>query len=406
MKNRNLALLLSGQLVSQTGDKLYMLALAFMVLNTTGSASKMGLVFCAGILPLVTVGLFSGVAVDRFDRKKIIVFTDTLRGVIVSAVSLLYCQGRLTFGMILLSQILLGINAAFFNPTIPSVIPTIVKENELSRANAKTQFVSGFSNIAGPALGGVLVSLYGYLFVFVLNAVSYLMSALFESFLNIPSAKRAPHAGVRHAVNEGYRHIVSDRKLLIILLMVFIIHFFVGSIEVCIPFIANLLPGNGPLNLGYIQTTFGAGAVAMALLLSCRSIDGKESSTLFAAVASIGLLLGLIGLCGFAGADIAAMLALFFLFNASIILAGTSFQSLIQKHSDPSMTGRVFGVVSSVGNFSIPLAMLLYGVMLEHVSTYPLLCFSGLTAILVSGLFFLAYSKAEHRKALIRKANV
>lgn len=398
MKNRNLTLLLSGQLVSQTGDKLYMLALAFMVLNTTGSASKMGLVFCAGILPLVTVGLFSGVAVDRIDRKKIIVFTDLLRGVIVTAVSLLYYHGGLTFGVILLSQVLLGINAAFFNPTIPSVIPMIVQKNELSRANAKTQFVSGFSTIAGPALGGVLVSLYGYLFVFALNAVSYFMSALFEGFLKIPSVKSAPHAPIHHAFNEGYRHIVSDQKLLIILLMVFIIHFFVGSIEVCIPVIANLLHGNAPLNLGYIQTTFGAGAVVMALLLSCRSIDGKESLTLFAAVASIGLLLGLIGLCGFAQVGIATLLALFFLFNASIILAGTSFQSLIQKHSDPSMTGRVFGVVSSVGNFSIPLAMLLYGLLLEHINTYLLICVSGLIIVLVSGLSFFAYGKVGNRE--------
>jgi len=71
MKNKNLNLLLSGQLVSQTGDKFYMLALSFMVLETTGSAAKMGVVLFAGMLPLVAAGLFSGVVVDRVNRKKL-----------------------------------------------------------------------------------------------------------------------------------------------------------------------------------------------------------------------------------------------------------------------------------------------------------------------------------------------
>ena len=73
--------------------------------------------------------------------------------------------------------------------------------------------------------------------------------------------------------------------------MVFMVHFFVGSIEVTIPVIANLLPGKGAANMGYIQTAFGTGAVIMALLLSYISISGRESFMLFLSVAFIGLFL-------------------------------------------------------------------------------------------------------------------
>ena len=207
MRNINLNLLLSGQLVSQTGDKFYMLALSFMVLETTGSAARMGVVLFAGMLPLVAAGLFSGVVVDRVDRKAIIIVTDILRGVIVSVVSFLYLQGALTFGLIMASQVLLGLNSAFFNPAIPSVIPMIVPKDELSKANAKTQFVAGFANIAGPALGGILVSIYGYLIVFALNAATYFVSAFFECFLNIPSVKTEAHESLVAAFKEGYRTI-------------------------------------------------------------------------------------------------------------------------------------------------------------------------------------------------------
>ena len=242
-----------------------MLALSFMVLETTGSAARMGVVLFAGMLPLVAAGLFSGVVVDRVDRKAVIIVTDILRGVIVSVVSLLYFKEALTFGLILVSQVLLGLNSAFFNPAIPSVIPMIVPKADLSKANAKTQFVSGFANIAGPALGGILVSIYGYLIVFALNAATYFVSAFFECFLNIPSVKTEAHESLVAAFKEGYRTIYADRKLLVILFMVFVIHFFVGSIEVAIPVIAGHLPGSGPANMGYIQTAFGTGAVIMAL---------------------------------------------------------------------------------------------------------------------------------------------
>ncbi len=395
MRNINLNLLLSGQLVSQTGDKFYMLALSFMVLETTGSAARMGVVLFAGMLPLVAAGLFSGVVVDRVDRKAVIIVTDILRGVIVSVVSFLYLRGALTFGLILASQVLLGLNSAFFNPAIPSVIPMIVPKAELSKANAKTQFVSGFANIAGPALGGILVSIYGYFIVFALNAASYFASAFFECFLNIPSVKTEAHESFVAAFKEGYRTIYADRKLLVILFMVFVIHFFVGSIEVAIPVIADLLPGSGPANMGYIQTAFGAGAVIMALVLSFFSIRSREASMLFVAVALIGLFLSLIGLSEITAAYLIPYLVLFLLVSASIILAATSFQSLIQADTAPEMTGRVFGVVSSVGNFSIPFAMLVYGFLLEYCNSHLLLSLSGLMIISVTVLSSWVYRKGE-----------
>ena len=395
MRNFNLNLLLSGQLVSQTGDKFYMLALSFMVLETTGSAARMGVVLFAGMLPLVAAGLFSGVVVDRVDRKAVIIVTDILRGVIVSVVSFLYLQGALTFGLILASQVLLGLNSAFFNPAIPSVIPMIVPKADLSKANAKTQFVAGFANIAGPALGGILVSIYGYFIVFALNAASYFVSAFFECFLNIPSVKTEAHESFVAAFKEGYRTIYADRKLLVILFMVFVIHFFVGSIEVAIPVIAGHLPGSGPVNMGYIQTAFGAGAVIMALVLSFFSIRGREAVMLFAAVALIGMFLSLIGLSGFPAPYLIPFLVLFLLVSASIILASTSFQSLIQADTAQEMTGRVFGVVSSVGNFSIPFAMLVYGFLLEYCDSHLLLSLSGVMIISVTVLSSWFYSKRE-----------
>jgi len=177
MINRNFFYLLSGQFVSQIGDKFHMIALSFWVLKTTGSSAKMGAVLAASLIPSLILGFFSGAFIDRYNRKLIIVGTDVLRGLIIALFAVLFYLEMMNFYVILIMQVLLSVNAAFFDPTIPSVIPQIVDEKDLTSANSKHQFVNGFSTIAGAFLGGIIISMFGYIWVFVINAVSFLLSA-------------------------------------------------------------------------------------------------------------------------------------------------------------------------------------------------------------------------------------
>lgn len=137
--NRNLNLLLSGQLVSQVGDKFYMLAVAYMVLETTGSPIRMGITLFCSVFPTMLLGIVSGSIVDRYNRKFIIVGADAARGIIVMAVCGLYYSGTLTFSLLLFAQVLISICTAFFDPAIPAMIPQMVKRDELTQANSKAQ---------------------------------------------------------------------------------------------------------------------------------------------------------------------------------------------------------------------------------------------------------------------------
>ena len=114
--NKNLALLLSGQLVSQIGDKFYMLAVAFMVLKTTGSPAKMGLVLFCSVFPGMLLGFVSGAYLDRYSRKAIIVCADVARGLIVAGVCFLFYIDSLSFPVLLVAQVLISGCTAFFDP--------------------------------------------------------------------------------------------------------------------------------------------------------------------------------------------------------------------------------------------------------------------------------------------------
>ena len=108
--NRNLALLLSGQLVSQVGDKFYLLALSYFVLKSTGSPALMGVVLAAALIPSLLVGFISGAFIDRYNRKMIIVAADVIRGVIITFIGIAYIMGFLNFSMILFTDSSCSVN--------------------------------------------------------------------------------------------------------------------------------------------------------------------------------------------------------------------------------------------------------------------------------------------------------
>jgi len=393
---KDFGLLLSGQLVSQIGDKFYMLALALWVLKTTKSTAMMGGVLFCSFFPTFLMGVVAGAFVDKYDRKTIIVAADLIRGLVIAVVVCLYFLGLLNIYAIFISQILLSICAAFFNPAIPAVIPQIVKKSQLTRANSMTGFVRGFSSLVGPLLGGIAVASLGYAAVFVLNALSFIISGVFECFLKIPAlkTKRVERTGIMADVIEGLKYIFQYQKLVIILIMVAVIHFFVGSIEVFMPVISNQLMGSSAKNLGYIQAFFGLGTLLMALIFSLYKINGKEAGFLFGSIFAFGSVCLVIAYLSFSGMNhVVIYLGPFLLLGSFIILAATCFRTILQKDVANEMAGRVFGASGTIGDISIPIAMLAYGFLLKFVNCGTLLAATGVSLMMLSGLFYRSYRR-------------
>jgi MFS transporter, DHA3 family, macrolide efflux protein len=392
--NKNLNFLLAGQFVSQVGDKFYMLALSFMVLHTTGSTVKMGAVLASALIPSLILGLVTGTFIDRCNRKMIIVGADCCRGIIISFVAFFYFADLLNFYMIIISQILLSINSAFFDPTISAVIPQIVEKDELIKANSKHQFINGFSTIIGPAVGGVFIAGFGYTAIFAVNAFSFFLSAIFELFLKLPSNSRIGETKAKFTKEliEGYRYIFRKQSLMVLLFMVGVIHFFVGYIEVFIPVIAMSFKENGPQALGIFHASFGFGTILITFVLSIKAISWDEGKVLFASVFLIGIILLLMTLPEtFLIGSVFVYLPLFVLLGCSIILAGVSFKTLLQKSVDNKFAGRVFAIAGSIGNSSIPLAMIVFGYLLEFFSLHNLLYLCGLVLLPLSIIAYKLY---------------
>ena len=179
-------------------------------------------------------------------------------------------------------------------------------------------------------------------------------------------------------------------------MLVLVIHFFVGSIEVILPVMADTASSDGARTLGFFQTALGLGALIMAVFLSIRSISGREKASLFSSVFIMGLIFLGTGMMN-AGESLRVSFYLFmiFLFGCCMICAGISFRTLLQKGVDNAFAGRVFAVAGAIGNAAVPGAMILYGVLLEHYSFQGLLTVSGLVLMLLGMVSCVLYKEKK-----------
>ncbi len=190
--HRPFVLLWVGQVISRLGDSVYRIALAWWVLEQTGSAAAMGTVLIFAFTPQLLFLLVGGVAVDRFPRVRVMLASDLLSGSMVALVAALAFTGRLEIWHIYVMSGIFGFVSAFFEPAYAAAIPDLLPAELLPSANSLTSLSIQLVGIIGPAVGALLVDLGGTSTAFAINALSFFISA--ACLLGLPVLP--PHADV------------------------------------------------------------------------------------------------------------------------------------------------------------------------------------------------------------------
>src|SRR5260370_9706584 len=177
VRYRSFALLWSGQFISFLGDGIFRVALAWTVLQLTGSALAMGTVFFAGLVPTILFTLLGGVAADRISRRLLMLWSDMGRAVVVALVAGLAWLHLLQFWHLLALSLLFVISSSFFTPSYQSISPQLVPVDLLQSANSLNRLRTLRSRIAGPSLGALRVPMAGGpVSAFALDALSFWVS--------------------------------------------------------------------------------------------------------------------------------------------------------------------------------------------------------------------------------------
>ena len=333
-KNPRFLKLWTGQGISFVGDAVSMVALVILIVHITGHASSVGGLLVARLVPTLASPLI-GVLADRFDRRLILVGTDLMRAGLIVAV--IFTRD---LAVIYALVFLMGVARTFFNPTIRAAFPSVVGSGDLTRANALISGTFSVSVMVGPALGGLVAS-FDLNVAFLLDAATYLVSALLLSQISLPRPDVEEEGGgfVRE-LRAGFGYLAGARVPLGIV---------VGALLTILTI--NLTV---PAEIFLAKQTFGAGNSGYGLLVSLWGVGMILGTAL---IAALGDRLNLPHFY-FAGIFVAALALVvtslsptFILALAALTVAGVSngidnvaTDTILQKRVPDAFLGRVFSV--------------------------------------------------------------
>ena len=205
LSRRPFRLLFAGRTVSAFGDRLVPVALAFAVLDLTGSVIDLGLVLAAQTVPLLAFVLLGGVWSDRLPRQLVMLASDGVRALAQGATAVLLLTGHAQVWELIVLQAIYGSAVGFFAPAATAVVPQTVDERELQQANALLGLAESTSALVGPAVAGVLVATAGPGWGLAIDAMTFVASAAFLSRLHVADAKPPARRGTLDELRAGLR---------------------------------------------------------------------------------------------------------------------------------------------------------------------------------------------------------
>jgi MFS family permease len=204
-RQRSFRFFFFGQGISAVGDRIVAVALAFAVLDLTGSVTDLGLVLAAQTVPLVLFVLLGGVWADRVSRRAVMITSDLVRAGAQGASALLLVTGRAQVWQLVVLQAVYGAAEAFFLPASQALLPETVAAPDLQQANALIAVSANIARIGGPALAGLLVATVGAGWGLAIDAGTFLASAAFLSLMRVNSVVPAARTGTLSEMRAGWR---------------------------------------------------------------------------------------------------------------------------------------------------------------------------------------------------------
>jgi MFS family permease len=359
---RPFRLLWAGQLVSAVGDALVPVAVAFAVLDLTGSAADLGLVLAAMMASRVVFIVAGGVWSDRLPRQLVMIAADIVRAGAHGVIALAFFTDAIEVWHLIVSSALFGAASAFFGPASTGLVKSIVSTERLQEANALIGISQNAASIFGPALAGLLVSVAGFGVVFAIDAASFVVSAAFLVAMRLPAA--VEHAGTRSFlmdVAQGFG-VVRRRTWL----WASFISFAVGNVSIAAFFVLGPLVVEaelgGPSTWGLVLAA-GAGGGVLGSLVALRWKPARPLVP--AAVLMLTVSLQLVGLVPPVPVPVlmAAVAAAF----ASIAIGNALWDTMLQQHVPQETISRVSSLDWMVSLVFMPLGYTAAGPLADRI---------------------------------------
>jgi len=367
LRNKRFLQLWIGQGFSFVGDFVSTVALVVLVVQISGSASAVGGVLVARLVPTLASPLV-GVLADRLDRRVILVACDLARTALI--VGVIFTRSLL---LIYALVFLIGAARTFFNPTIRAAFPSVVGEGDLARANALISGTFSVSVMAGPAIGGLLVATVGVEAAFALDAATYLISAALLSRIPLPPPEGEREESFAGELRSGLSYLAGARLPLAIVVGTFLTILTANATVPAEIFLAKGVFDAGDTGYGLLVAFWGGGMVVGSALAAV--LDGRVNLVVLYFVSIFVTALALAG-AGVSPAFVLALVALA-VAGAANGMDNVATDTVLQRRVPGALLGRVFSVRFLGYSAGEALAYPLGGLIVDSAGPRPTYLLAG-----------------------------
>jgi MFS transporter, DHA1 family, staphyloferrin A biosynthesis exporter len=343
LAHRNYRLMWTGTLVSHTGDWMDQVALNWLVISTTGSPFDLALVnLCRG-LPMLLFTLVGGAMADRFERRRLMMLTQTCAMALAFVLAAMVLSGTVSIALVLAVATARGVVVSFNLPARHSLIPALVPLEDLPNAVALSSMTQNVTKIVGPSLAGLIIGTLGTGACFLINGVSFLAVLWTLHAMRVPKAGPPSTAALplRRSIAEGLRYVRDDRPVLLLVLVALVPTFFGHPYMTLLAVFAHIVHDVGPEGLGLLTSSAAAGAVVGGLLLATVPRTAVSGRAMLGFLGAFGALL-----CAFALNPV-YLLAPVLLVGVGMmqIAYGATNNTILQTRVPDRMRGRVMSIL-------------------------------------------------------------
>ena len=378
LKHRNFQLFFSGQLISLVGTWMQNIAQAWLVYRMTGSSLLLGLTGFAGQFPVFLLGPLGGMTADRWNRRKIIIATQTASMILAFVLAVLTLLHRVTVGEVILLAACVGVVNAFDLPTRQAFLVEMVGREDLMNAIALNSSMFNGARIIGPSIAGILVASIGEGWCFFANGASYIAVIIGLLLMRMP-ARPPEHelASPLQRMAEGFRFVRHTAPIRALLLLLGLVSLVAMPYTVLMPvFAAGILHGNAR-TLGVLGAATGLGAVAGALMLATRRGVHGLGRWVAIACGSFGTSLILFSFSHWYILSVLLLVPVGF----SMMTQMTSSNTLIQAMVPDRLRGRTMAVYSMMFMGMAPFGALLAGAVADRIGAPRTVAIGGALAV-------------------------
>lgn len=370
MSLRDFQLLFAGAATSLLGDQFTLIATPWLVLQLTKDPMALGIVLALQGIPRALFMLVGGAITDHFSPRVVMLFASITRFFLTISMAALVFLGLAQIWMIYLFSLLFGIVAGFAIPAENSIVPMLVKDDDLQAGNSVIMGVTQLAGFVGPTIAGILIggfsnSNLGVFLAFSVDAFTFVISAITLWLMNLEkpaliSSGTTKEEMIWTAILAGIKHLWSDSPMRMMFIVLMSVNFLLmGPLMVGIPVLADSRLPEGAMAFGLLMSAFAGGNLGGYLLAGSlpRPAPGYMKAIVISTVGSFGLIIGLLGFIMYTWVDFALLFLLGFGNGYIAILLFT----WIQTRTPKNMLGRMMSLITFSSTGLAPISQAVAG---------------------------------------------